>query len=603
MEIHPIKFIMPRFAYADNRPAANIFIHLDILGDDEVRYQHFRTDANGAIFSGDKPAMVREGEYDLCATRNDVHDDIMELFKPYHVKIIENQEIIIPEDIVLEWAWNDVHEYISSLEENNKTYENEIQDMKREIDVLEERRKELSDGEGTIEDEKVKIQNIYTNIEIAKKKIEENWDLVEKGKTKLKVLLDKQEDTLEFLELAEKEKAEMKVMRDELDEKKRQIDLIFKSIVGDDVPLDGDGIIPGEVIGESVPIDDEYMDGFYTDPDIETLRRIKDHILSINEKRKQLEHAKEKILFAREQLKGKKDGMMELNDEMKETIRQYDQLILEIQSEKEKLAQVKSKLLQGWEKLKSEYGEHLKEVETKYLRLEKEKAVLKHKKEKMQGLFIEGKDRLKGEKTDVLEGKQKLAELGEGLREQSVKIKEAIVAKKKFEQKYDGLKEEEKLLEQRELELRRETRKMERDHSLRMEAYAQNDSDIEDEFSALDEMRGLIKMQRGDFVRDRLAFLKESMYYECPVCGGTIPVRSSERPLRVQCPSCTTEYNLKVKQKYQCPECAETILVQNSKRPLNVKCQKCASEFIIRKPFEYEKDIIPDQIKTKVKTN
>ena len=112
-----------------------------------------------------------------------------------------------------------------------------------------------------------------------------------------------------------------------------------------------------------------------------------------------------------------------------------------------------------------------------------------------------------------------------------------------------------------------------------------------------------MSVQREDFVKDRLEFLKESMSYECPICGGTIPVRSAMRPLRVQCPSCTNEFNLKPKQKYQCPECSDTITVTNTKRPINVKCQKCASEFIIRKPFKYEEDIIPDRIKAKVPTN
>jgi Zn finger protein HypA/HybF involved in hydrogenase expression len=600
MEIEAIKFIMPRFAYSDGRPAGNIFIHLDILGDDEIRYQHFRTDEDGRIFSGGKPAMVREGKYDLCATRNDVHDDLMDQYKPYNISIHENEVITIPEDIVLDWAWGDVHEYIQSLEENRKELEQDLRDIKTEVGVLEEQRLKLYEDEGIVEQEKIKIQNIYSNIGIAKKKIEENWDLVEKGKTKLKVLLDKQEDTLEYLELAEKEKGELRIMRGELDEKKRQMDLIFQAIVGGDAPYDGDGLIPGEEVGQVT--DDKYMEEFYGDPDIETLRRIKEHILSINEKRKQLERAKEKILAAREQLKDRKEGMQELSEEMKETVNQYDQLLGEIKEEKDKLAAVKRKMFEGWEKLKFEYGERLKEVETRYLSLEKEKTILRNKKDKIKDLFFEGKDRLKDETSEVLQGKQKLAELGEGLQKQSVKIKEAVIAKHKYEERYDALKEEERALEKRELELRRDGRKMERDHSLRMEAYAQNDSDIEAEFKALDDMRVLIKVQRTDFVKDRLQFLKESMYYECPVCGGTIPVKSSERPLRVQCPSCTTEFNLKVKQKYQCPECSDTIIVTTSKRPLNVKCQKCASEFIIRKPFKYEEDIIPDKIKAKIKT-
>jgi len=92
------------------------------------------------------------------------------------------------------------------------------------------------------------------------------------------------------------------------------------------------------------------------------------------------------------------------------------------------------------------------------------------------------------------------------------------------------------------------------------------------------------------------------MYYECPVCGGTIPVKSSKRPLRVHCPSCETEFNLKVKHKYQCPDCEETIMVTSAKRPLNIKCQKCGSEFIIRQPFKHEEDSIPGVLKEKVKT-
>lgn len=624
MKIEPIKFIMPRFAYSDGRPAANIYIHLDILGDNEVRYQHFQTDEDGRILSGAKPAMLREGKYGLCATRNDVHDDLMQEYNPYRITITEGSIVQIPEDIVLEWAWSDVHEHIVSLEDSNKKLSQDMEDMKKEVEILEKKRLDAVVGGDSLDEEKTKILNIYTNIEIAKKKIEENWDLVEKGKTKLKVLLDKQEDTLQFLELAEKEKEELNILKRDLEEKKRQIDLIFKAIVGGELGPDGETYLPGE----GMILDDDYMDGFYTDPDIDTLQKIKEHILNINEKRKQLEIAKEKILEARKQLKNRKDGMTALSDEMKETILQYDELLKDLQEEKVKLAKVKEKLAEGWEKLKDEYSERVHEVEEKFLLIEKEKALLVERKEQIRELLgkgrdhimeerdafgeqkervkdhlIVGQDRIKDDKTEIIGSKLKLAELGTDLRKQSVRVKEAVIAKKKFEDKFDVLKEEEAALEEREVILRREQRKMDRDHTLRMEAYAQNDTDIEDEFKALDEMRELMSVQREDFVKDRLEYLKESMSYECPVCGGTIPVKSSMRPLRVQCPSCVTEFNLKVKQRYQCPECSETIPVTNTKRPLNVKCQKCASEFIIRPPFKYEEDIIPEPLKAKVPTH
>ena len=126
MQLEAIRFIIPKFVYSDGRPAANIYIHLDVLVDDEIRYQHFRTDANGAIYSGEKPAMVMQGEYDLCATSNDVHDDIMENFKPFHVSIHPGEDVEIPEDIVLEWEWEDIHEYIQSLENERLKYRQRI---------------------------------------------------------------------------------------------------------------------------------------------------------------------------------------------------------------------------------------------------------------------------------------------------------------------------------------------------------------------------------------------------------------------------------------------------------------------------------------------
>ena len=626
MQLEPIRFIIPRFAYSDGRPAANIYIHLDVLGDDKTRYQHFKTDAKGAVYSGGKPAMLMQGEYDLCATTNEVHDDIMEQYEPFHVHIRPDEGVIIPEDIVVKWAWEDVHEYIESLEDENRKHLEAIEEMQKEIENLEEYGGRPSGDEMTPDKEKQKIQNIYANIEMAQKKIEENWSLVEKGKTKLKVLLDKQEDTLEILEQAEREKEELGFMREELEEKRHFIDHIFKSLMGREETREDMERYYGE---EGPPVvDDEHMDGFVTDPEIETLQKVRDHITNIDRKRKQLELAREKILIARQQLRDKKGGMKELQAEMQETIRQYDRLMSEIHAEKEKLAQVRGKLTEGWDRLKSEYRERAQEIETEFRtilrekeqlqirkervkellftgkdRLLSEKEQLQVRKERVKELFFTGKDRLKEEKIEVLQGKQKLAVLGSGLQKQSVRIKEAVIAKQKFEDKYDELKELGRVLENRELDLAKEKRKMDRDHALRMEAYSQNDADIEDEFKALDEMRELIRVQRGDFVRDRLQFLKESMYYECPVCGGTIPVRSSLRPLRVQCPSCTTDFNLKPKQKYQCPECSETIMVTTSKRPLNVKCQKCASEFIIRRPYKFEEDIIPDRIKAKISSS
>lgn len=619
----PIKFILPRFAYPDGRPAADIYIHLDILGDDEVRYQHFRTDAEGRLLSGGKSAMVQEAEYDLCATLNDVHDDIMAGYQSFHTHILEGVVVQIPEDIVVEWEWDDNMEHLKALEGENRKLAHEIEEMERQLANLQARAGDqtLGPADESLDEERAKLQNIYSNIEIAKKKIEENWDLVEKGKAKLKVLLDKQEDTLQFLEMAEKEKEELQTIRQELDGKKRQIDLIFRAIVGSQTGSDSEATVPGE----GTIVDDEYMEGFISDPDIDTLRKIREHIHNIKEKREQLEIAREKILEARRQLKDRKDDMTSLTDEMRQTIMEYDALISELQAEKEKLAAVREKLSEGWDRLKEEYVRRARGMEEKYILIEREKALLAEKKEeirelvesgrerittersslrdqqvKVRGHLLEGTHRLKEEKVQVLDNKHKLAELGKDLRKQSFRIKEAIVAKKAFEERYDTLKDEEKKLEDREMMLRREQRKLERDHTLRMEAYSQNDADIEEEFKALDEMRELIKGQREDLARDRLQFLKESMYYECPVCGGTIPVKSSQRPLRVQCPSCTTEFNLKVKQTYQCPDCNETITVTTSKRPLNVKCQKCASEFIIRKPFKFEEEILPDHLKQKI---
>lgn len=37
------------------------------------------------------------------------------------------------------------------------------------------------------------------------------------------------------------------------------------------------------------------------------------------------------------------------------------------------------------------------------------------------------------------------------------------------------------------------------------------------------------------------------VYYECPLCSWSIPVRSKERPLRVACGNCGTEFNLKLR--------------------------------------------------------
>jgi len=631
MNIEPIRFIMPKFTFGEDRPAAGIYVHLDILGDDEVRYQHFNTDELGRLMSGNKPAIVRAGKYALCATSNDVQDDLIEGYEPVKITIEEDGVVEIPEDIIVEWEFKDLHEYIKTLEGEREKYETETEDMQKQITLLEDAKAQLErereiftiDGEVT-DDERLKLQNIYSNIEIAKKKIDENWELVEKGKTKLKILLDKQVDTLEYLEFAEKEKEDLKQLREELEQKKRQVDLVFNAIVGKDERIESLIEMPGEE--EAVITIGEDLEGIYTAPDLETLQKIRQHIVSINEKRRQVEKAREKILEAREQLKNRKEGMIELSDEMSNTLRQYDQLLGEIQEEKETLVKIKSKLFQGWEKLKTEYSERVLAVENEFRTLEKEKASLMIRKDKIKdlmsegrdrlqtekghlgmktdkvkGMFLEGRDRVQTEKTEILDDRRKLSELGSELSKQSVKIKEAVIAKRKFEERYDALKEDEKALEQRDMELRRQMRKMQRDHMLRMEAYSQNDQDIEAEFTALEDMRDLIKVQREDFVKDRLKFLKESMYYECPVCGGTIPVKSSKRPLRVQCPSCVTEFNLKVKNKYQCPECDETILVTTSKRPINVKCQKCGSEFIIRKPFKHEEEIIPDAMKTKIK--
>ncbi len=58
----------------------------------------------------------------------------------------------------------------------------------------------------------------------------------------------------------------------------------------------------------------------------------------------------------------------------------------------------------------------------------------------------------------------------------------------------------------------------------------------------------------GEEVVKATSPLRNSVFYECPLCSSAIPVLKKERPLRVKCNGCKTEFNLKQKFLHHPPE-------------------------------------------------
>ncbi len=484
----------------------------------------------------------------------------------------------------------------------------------REKEMVDKKKEALKDVEEEIDRKKMKAEEIHYLIRIAQDRVKSQWEIVESGKRKLKTLLDEQESTLEYLDMAEREKKKLKGVMEKVKDARDIIDQEKKVLEAGKDEF---------VIRVEERKDEEML----------LLRKIKTHVIQLEAERKHLEKTKERLIEGKEQLKDDENALIELSREMTETVKQYDKLLKEIKTDKERLSQVRMMILEGREKIKEEYTSRRLDIKHREKEIMFERKVLDNKKAILKGKVREARAQLKKEYTDRIkfikikaeQGRQMLRldytakmkdfqrrvgemkKLGKELKARAYIIQEASRAKIRYEERYEALKDDERALAAREQQLRRDQRalerereKFEREHALKMEAYAQNDADIEAEFAALEDMRDLIKAQQEELVKVKLQFLKETMYYECPVCRSIIQVKTSKRPLWVQCDHCKSEFFLKVKQQYPCPDCNETITVTTSKRPITVKCTKCRSEFIIRRPYPFEKDMIPDRLKEKV---
>ncbi|MCK4613720.1 MAG: helix-hairpin-helix domain-containing protein [Thermoplasmata archaeon] len=520
--------------------------YADVSGRTHIKIKRrARVDADMALIKLEDD--IRNKAWELQDLKDHINLDIESLGGL--MKGIEKEKELIGMNL------SEVGEFRSRLEDKGKELEELIANLTDQFEYLknmeetmrnvEDEKQKLKEKEISLENEKESLHNVYGLIVAGKKKIDDDWEVLETGKKKMRYLIRKQEAAIEFLEIAEKEKKRLKDMKERVEEKGFKVGKALDAVLLGKEKVEEDEkavMAQKEALVSYVELKRE--------KEIETVEKIRRHIIILEEKRKHLEKAKTKILEARETLKGNKEEIMKLHMEMSQTVRQYDALLKEIKQDKKRLARAREKIMEGLERIKLEYAEKVRDAEDRYRVLEMERAALQDHKKRVRDLILKGKEkidiekkallyekkRLKRAKDKMLEGKEKILEGKE-------KIREAVIAKQRFDERYGALKADEERLAKSEQELKRELRKLqrerdkfEREHALKMEAYAENDADIEAEFRALEEMRGLIRKQREEFVKDRLQFLKESMYYDCPVCGGTIPVKSSKRPLRVWCP-------------------------------------------------------------------
>jgi len=178
-----IRLVKVRLVDEEGKPLKDVFVHLDIAGEEQVAYQHFETDEDGHVVQDERTAQFLEGTYHLIVTWIPEEDRLMLGYPSQEVKIEKGKDIEVPNDKVFsapspEYVKN--KEELKKLKEIYKEKEGELlQHLKvkeeaidSELATLQDERTELEEYESKLREEYEKVWDDEEDVKAQKIRIE-----------------------------------------------------------------------------------------------------------------------------------------------------------------------------------------------------------------------------------------------------------------------------------------------------------------------------------------------------------------------------------------------------------------------------------------------
>ncbi len=554
-------------------------------------------------------------------------DKLKELYKEKEGELLVHlkgkEEILAGELTSLEVKRAELDEYEENLKgEFEKTWDDKA-DVKTQRIRLEIERREMDERQQEILEAQKMVAEARERIVVARENVDRRVGLLEEERKKVLVLSSRigmvsQDREVYLAELkrridgANTLAEEAKQEKENFSEVKGHIARGRDHIKEERARLDQQSLHLADLI-------------FTTQKSIED--QVKDLENELRKRRTTLLDARTVLLEGQKRINNERLMLRQGQDQIEDLTRRGEAIIAEniqnyknlVEEEKAKIKLIKSKLGEGRKKLREEYYLLLRDVQSKFDALEESRHTVKELDLRLEdgtvevgetlaemeealvkgdnGIYLHLLQRLKVKEKEIsrerssVERERRLAEkTRKEMEERLERLEDARALREEYEARLEDLKDDERDLARRERQLERgfrdlekERERFEKEKQERMDALAQSDAEIEEGFEELERRRDDIRKEESILSAERVEFLKESMYYGCPECGGIVKVKTDKRPIQVRCSSCHRAYNLKKIHTYPCLVCGTEIEVQSATRPIEVQCHNCNSQFRIRK--------------------
>ena len=631
-----IRLVKVRLVDEEEKPLKDVFVHLDIAGDEQVAYQHFETDEDGHVVQDERAVQFLEGNAHLIVTWIPEDDRLMLGYPSQEIIIEEGKDIVVPGDKIFsapspEYVKN--KEELKKLKEIYKEKEAELlqhltvkeEAIDSELATLQDERTELEEYESKLREEYEKVWDDEEDVKAQKIRFEmERHQLDEREKelqeaittiadARERILAARkdvnqsvgmlEEERRKIFELSEKVESVNRDKENYLSELKQRIDAAEA--------LSQEALEEKEEVAEArlhIEKGKERLDESRKALDAQgkqlfdlishTQTGIRDQVEELEGKLKRRRSA---LLSAREILL---EGQMRINEDrqllykgqerIKELTEESKNIILQhmknyhtlVVEEKGKIKTIKSKLAKGRKKLREEYYLLLNDIRNKYTALEDSKQVVKELDLKLKDGDVEvGKTIIEMEAALVKGDNSIYLNLLSRL-----KRKEKDIAKERA-----GIGREQKLAEKVRKDLEAQLERLEDARAIREEYEARLDDLKEDERDLSRRERDLergfrnLEKEKERFEREKQERMDAFAKSDAEIEEGYEELSRRRDELRKEEDILRKERIMFLKESmyYSCPKCEGIIKVKTEKRPLRVWCSSCGTEFNLKKARSY----------------
>jgi len=193
-----MRLVKVRLVNGEERPLKEVFVHIDIAGEDQIEYQHFQTDEEGYVVQDERTVQLLEGDYHLIATWIPEDDRLMLGYPSQSVTIAKGTDIVVPDDKIFSAPSPEFVENKEELEKLKEIYREKEAEL---LVHLQEKEMTLDSELAALRSEKSELEEYETKL---REEYEKVWDDEEDVKAqKIRIEMERRELTERETELQE----------------------------------------------------------------------------------------------------------------------------------------------------------------------------------------------------------------------------------------------------------------------------------------------------------------------------------------------------------------------------------------------------------------